>query len=106
MVHKCDGTSHEGVVMSTTSMAEMKMDVGIRPNEAELRIEERTGLSRKVVRLQGVLVGAAPRVGEMIEVEEEKFKVVEVSHKFSVSSLKHVVVVIVQKPQPTVAQDV
>ena len=74
--------------------------------EAELRIEEKTGPSSRTLRLQGVLVGAAPRVGEKIELEEDKLKVVEVSHKFSGSSLKHVVVVIVQKPQPTVAQDV
>ena len=87
-------------------MAGPREDVAMSSTEAELRIEERTGLSGKVVRLQGVLVGAAPRVGEKIELEEDKLKVVEVSHRFSVSSLKHVVVVTVQKPQPTVAQDV
>lgn len=43
-----------------------------------------------------------PRVGENIELQEGKFRVVEVSHRFSGSSLKHVVVVTVEKPQPTV----
>ena len=83
--------------MSATSMG---------PIEAELRIEEKTGPSSRTLRLQGILVGAAPRVGEKIEIEEDKLKVVEVSHKFSASSLKHVVVVTVHKPQPTLAQDV
>ncbi len=36
--------------------------------------------------------------------EEGKFKVVEVSDEFSGSPLKHVVVVSVEKPQPTVGQ--
>jgi hypothetical protein len=87
-------------------MAGPREYVAMSSTEAELRIEEKTGPSSRTLRLQGVLVGAAPRVGEKIELEEDKLKVVEVSHKFSVSSLKHVVVVTVQKPQPTVAQDV
>jgi len=87
-------------------MAGPREDVAMSSTEAELRIEEKTGPSSRTLRLQAVLVGAAPRVGEKIELEEDKLKVVEVSHKFSVSSLKHMVVVTVQKPQPTVAQDV
>ncbi len=85
-------------------MAGLREYVAISPIEAELRIEENTGPGGMIVRLQGVLVGTAPRVGEKIELEEGKFKVVEVSHKFSVSPLKHLVVVTVQKPQPTIAQ--
>jgi hypothetical protein len=72
--------------------------------EAELRIEEVTGSSGTIVRLQGVSVVAVPRTGEKIELKEGKFKVVEVSHKFSGSPLKHVVVLAVEKPQPTVAE--
>jgi len=72
--------------------------------EAELRIEESAGSSDSIVRLQGVLVGTAPRVGEKVELKEGKFKVVEVSHQFSVSPLTHVVVVTVEKHQPTAAQ--
>jgi hypothetical protein len=72
--------------------------------EAELRIEEVTAASGTVVRLQGVSVATAPRTGEKIELKEGKFKVVEVSHEFSGSPLKHVVVVAVEKPQATVAE--
>ena len=43
-------------------------------------------------------------MGEKIELKEGKFKVVEVSHKFSVSPLKHVVVVTVEKSQRTAIQ--
>lgn len=85
-------------------MAGQREKVAIGPIEAELRIEESTGSSSTSVRLQGVLVGTAPRMGEMIELNEGKFKVVEVSHQFSVSPLKHVVVVTVEKPQPTAIQ--
>lgn len=79
-------------------------DVATSLMEAELRVEENRGPSRKIVRLQGVLVGAPPHVGEKVELEDGKFNVVEVSHKFSVSPPKHVVVVTVQRPQPTVFQ--
>ena len=72
--------------------------------EAELRIEESAGSSDSIVRLQGGLVGTAPRVGEKVELKEGKFKVVEVSHQFSVSPLKHVVVVTIEKHQPKTAQ--
>ena len=85
-------------------MAGQRENVAIGPIEAELRIEESTGSSDSIVRLQGVLVGTAPRVGEKVELKEGKFKVVEVSHQFSVSPLKHVVVVTVEKHQPTAAQ--
>jgi hypothetical protein len=84
-------------------MAGQREKVAIGPIEAELRIEESTGSSTSV-RLQGVLVGTAPRMGEMIELKEGKFKVVEVSHQFSVSPLKHVVIVTVEKLQPTAIQ--
>lgn len=82
-------------------MAGQRETVAIGPIKAELRIEESTGSSSTSVRLQGVLVGTAPRMEEMIELNEGEFKVVEVSHKFSVSPLKHVVVVTVEKLQPT-----
>ena len=72
--------------------------------EAELRIVEVTASSGTIVRLQGVSVATAPRTGEKIELKEGTFKVVEVSHEFSGSPLKHVVVVAVEKPQPTVAE--
>jgi hypothetical protein len=72
--------------------------------EAELRIVEVTASSGTIVRLQGVSVATAPRTGEKIELKAGKFKVVEVSHEFSGSPLKHVVVVAVEKPQPTVAE--
>lgn len=86
-------------------MAEQKERVAtIQMPEAELRIEEGSGSSGTIVRLQGVLVGTAPRMGETIELKEGKFKVVEVSHKFSGSPLKHMVVVTVEKPQPTAIQ--
>ena len=45
--------------------------------KAELRIEEITGSSGMIVRLQGVSVATAPRVGEKIELKKGKFKVVE-----------------------------
>ena len=85
-------------------MAGQREKVAISPIEAELTIEENTRTSGAIIRLQGVLAGTAPRMGEMIELDEGKFKVVEVSHKFSVSPLKHVVVVTVEKPQPTAIQ--
>lgn len=72
--------------------------------EAELRIVEVTGSNGTIVRLQGVSVATAPRTGEKIELKDGKFKVVEVSHEFAGSPLKHVVVVAVEKPQPTVAE--
>ena len=72
--------------------------------EAELRIVEVTASSGTIVRLQDVAVATTPRTGEKIELKEGKFKVVEVSHEFSGSPLKHVVVVAVEKPQPTVAE--
>ena len=72
--------------------------------EAELRIEEITGSGGTIIKLQGVSVVTAPRVGEKIELKEGKFKVVEVSHEFSGLTLKHVVVVTVEKPQPTAAE--
>jgi hypothetical protein len=90
--------------MSATSMAEMKRNVATSLTEAEFRIEENTGSSPNVVRLQGVLVGTAPRAGETVELEEGRFKVIEVRHRFSGSPLKHVVVVTVEKPQPTAIQ--
>lgn len=71
--------------------------------EAELRIVE-VASSGTIVRLQGISVATTPRTGEKIELKEGKFKVVEVSHEFSGSPLKHVVVVAVEKPQPTVAE--
>ncbi len=71
---------------------------------AELRIVEVTASSSTIVRLQGVSAATAPRTGEKVELEEGTFKVVEVSHEFSGSPLKHVVVVAVEKPQPTVAE--
>jgi hypothetical protein len=70
--------------------------------EAELRIVEVTGSNGTIIRLQGVSVATAPRTGEKIELNAGKFKVVEVSHEFYGSPLKHVVVVAVEKPQPTV----
>ena len=72
--------------------------------EAELRIVEVTGSNGTIVRLQGVSVATAPRTGEKIELKEGTFKVIEVSHEFSGSPLKHVVVVAVEKPQPTAAE--
>jgi hypothetical protein len=72
--------------------------------EAELRIVEVMGSNGTIVRLQGVSVATAPRTGEKIELKAGKFKVVEVSHEFYGSPLKHVVVVAVEKPQPTVAE--
>jgi hypothetical protein len=87
--------------MSATSMPEMKRNVAISPTDAELRIEECIGSSPNVVRLQGILVGTAPRAGETVELEKVHFKVVDVRHRFSGSPLKHVVVVTVEKPQPT-----
>ena len=72
--------------------------------EAELRIVEVTASNGTIVRLQGVSVATAPRTGEKIELKEGKFKVIEVSHEFSGSPLKHVVVVAVEKPQATVAE--
>lgn len=72
--------------------------------KAELRIEEITGPGRSIVRLQGVTGAIAPRVGEKVELMDAKFKVVEVSHGFSGSPLKQVVVVTVEKPQATAAQ--
>lgn len=33
--------------------------------------------------------------------EEGRFKAIEVSHSFAVSRLKHIVLVIMEKPQPT-----
>jgi Na+-translocating ferredoxin:NAD+ oxidoreductase RnfG subunit len=71
--------------------------------EAELRIVE-VASSGTIVRLQGISVATTPGTGEKIELKEGKFKVVEVSHEFSGSPLKHVVVVAVEKPQPTVAE--
>jgi|GEM_PF-6214991 len=65
--------------------------------EAELRIEEITGSSGSIVRLQSVSTVTAPRVGEKIQLNEDKFKVVEVSHRFSGSPLKHVVIVTIEK---------
>jgi hypothetical protein len=85
-------------------MAGQRRKGAISPIEAELIIEKSAGSSGTVVVLQGVLVGTTPRVGEKIEVEEGKFKVVEVSHKFSVSPMKHVVVVTVEEPQSTTFQ--
>jgi hypothetical protein len=83
-------------------MTGQKEKVAIGPIAAELRIEENTGSSGTIIRLQGVLVGTTPRVGENIELKEGKFKVVEVSHKFSVSPANHLVIVTVEKPHPTV----
>jgi hypothetical protein len=86
-------------------MAEQREKVTtIQMPKAELRIEEDTGSSGTIIRLQGVSAVTAPRVGETIELNQDKFKVVEVSHRFSGSPLKHVVVITVEKPQPTVAQ--
>lgn len=85
-------------------MAGQSGKAGISPMEAELIIEKSAGSSGMVVVLQGVLVGTAPRVGEKIEVEEGKFKVVEVSHRFSVTPMKHVVVVTVEERQSTTFQ--
>jgi hypothetical protein len=76
----------------------------IQSPKAELRIEENTGSGGTILRLQGAWTATAPRVGENIDLQEGKFKVVEVSHRFFGSPLKHVVVVTVEKPQPTVAQ--
>lgn len=76
----------------------------IQVPEAELRIVDVTASTGALVRLQGVSAATAPRTGEKIELKEGTFKVVEVSHEFSGSPLKHVVVVAVEKPQPTVAQ--
>ena len=73
----------------------------IRIPETELRIEEITGSSGSIVGLQSVSTTTAPRVGEKIQLNEDKFKVVEVSHRFSGSPLKHVVIVTVEKPQAT-----
>lgn len=72
--------------------------------EAELRIEEITGSSGSIVRLQSVSTATAPRVGEKLQLNEDKYKVVEVSHRFSGSPLKHVVIVTVEKPQGTAIQ--
>jgi hypothetical protein len=72
--------------------------------QAELKIVEVRASRGTIVRLQGVSAATAPRAGEKIELEEGTFKVVEVSHEFSGSPLKHVVVVAVEKPQPTVAE--
>ena len=47
-------------------MAELREGVATSLIEAELRIEENTAPSSKIVRLQGVLVKVAPRVGEKI----------------------------------------
>lgn len=86
-------------------MAEQREEVTtIQMTKAELRIEEDTGSSGTILRLQGVSVATAPRVGENIELNENKFKVIEVSHRFSGSPLKHVVVITVEKPQPTAVQ--
>lgn len=72
--------------------------------ETELRIQENAGSAGITVRLRGVLVGTAPRADESIEIGEETFKVVEVSHQFSLSPVKHVIIVTVEKPQPTAIQ--
>ena len=72
--------------------------------QAELRIVEVTASSGMIVRLHCVSAASAPRAGEKIALEEGTFKVVEVSHEFSGSPLKHVVVVAVEKPQPTAAE--
>ncbi len=86
-------------------MAEQREKVTtIQMPKAELRIEEDTGSSGRIIRLQGVSVATAPRVGESIELNEDKFKVVEVSHRFYGSPLEHVVVITVEKPQPTAVQ--
>jgi len=50
-------------------MAGEREKVARGPIEAELRIEESTGSSSTSVRLQGVLVGTAPRMAEMIELK-------------------------------------
>ena len=76
----------------------------IQVPQAELKIVEVTASTGPIVRLQGVSAATAPRTGEKIELKEGTFKVVEVSHEFSGSPLKHVVVVAVEKPQPTVAE--
>ena len=86
-------------------MAEQREKVTtIQMPRAELRIEEDTGSSGTIIRLQGVSVATAPRAGENIALNEDKFKMVEVSHRFSGSPLKHVVIITVEQPQPTVAQ--
>ena len=86
-------------------MAEQREKVTtIQTPKAELRIEEDIGSSGPIIRLQGISVATAPHVGENIELNEDKFRVVEVSHGFSGSPLKHLVVITVEKPQPTVAQ--
>jgi hypothetical protein len=79
-------------------------DVQMSAIDAELRIEESKGPDHKITRLQGVLIGTAPRAGEIVELDEGRFKVIEVSHKFSNSPSKHFVVVTVEKPQPTMFQ--
>jgi hypothetical protein len=76
----------------------------IQVPEAELRIVDVTASTGALVRLQGVSAATVPRSGEKIELKEGTFKVVEVVHEFSGSPLKHVVVVAVEKPQPTVAE--
>jgi len=83
---------------------QIKKVATIQVLEAELRIVEVTAASGAVVRLRDVSVATAPRTGERIELKEGKFKVVEVSHEFFGSPLKHVVVVAVEKPQATVAE--
>ena len=78
-----------------------------RPNEifeTELTIEESIGPNEKIVRLHGISVTTTPSVGDKIDLDECRFKVVQVSHRFSDSPPKHLVIVTVEKPQPTVAQ--
>jgi hypothetical protein len=73
--------------------------------EAEMRIEESTASGSATVILEGIsLATAPPRVDEKIEVQGDKFKVIEVSHMFSGSPLKYLIVVTVERPQATVAQ--
>src|SRR5436853_6955779 len=72
--------------------------------EAELRIVEVTASSGTIVRLQGVSVATTPRTGEKIELKGGKFKVVELSHEFYGSTLKHVEGVSVEKPLRTVEE--
>jgi len=67
----------------------------IQVPQAALRIVEVTASTGTIVRLQGVSAATAPRTGEKIELKEGTFKVVEVSHEFSGSPLKHLVVVAV-----------
>ena len=84
--------------------AQIERIATIQVPQAELRIVEVTASTGTTVRLEGVSAATAPRTGEKIELKEGTFKVVEVSHEFSGSPLKHVVVIAVEKPQPAVAE--